>query len=207
MKLLNQILNIILLVNALSCFQEKKEFKKVEAINFPAIAFINASELRCRKEPNVNSPIIKTILFATPIIIDRVSENEETLDNLKDRWMYSKNNKCWAFGGYLLISKLEFSKIAKLNVSTHMPCQSAELTGIYPLFLIGDIYFKFDKYFLGPSPPMMDGVILEIGYFSKNNNLLIFKPERKVALNLNGTFFGYFNKSNLKNWELLEMNR
>jgi len=69
----------------------------------PRIMFVNApAGLRVRSEPSTTASIRRTLLYGERVIINKKSDNLQTIDGITDYWYrISTYEENWVFGGYL----------------------------------------------------------------------------------------------------------
>ena len=80
------------------------------------VGIILASNLNCRKSPNIGSKILASYHFGTPILLINKTKYKTKIGKFNNYWYQDSKSKGWLYAGYLTIIKYNPKKIGNILV-------------------------------------------------------------------------------------------
>lgn len=178
MKLFNNPVSVAIffLYFCLFC-KEKNQESQAPNSSYGAVT---ASILRCRKNPSLDSPIVKAFAFGS---IVRIGSDQKSKTGL---WYLLPADNCWLHSDYLIITQADnFSKLDPEMIA----CIATEAEILKPIFLFGNVYIKLAEAFswIVPSPMIKK---VEIGNFSEEASAFKFTPRIAASYDPSGGWMG-----------------
>ncbi len=178
----------IMLMNVAGCLSTDKPESSPQYLGI-----VKVSKLASRKDASVNSELIRYYSFGTPLKLIARSSARAVVNGIEDYWYRDEATMGWLFGGYMLLSGYEESKIFRFEIESircNEICGGMSCFFEFQPYLVGSRYiatFYLNDYPEGNAPQF--GII--IGDYELTENTIKFSNARFLA--------GYDDKANYIN--------